>query len=399
MNLASGENRAAVIAMRKKSLGQLVSLLCIGMVTLRLTGGATGGESPKGVPKESTEKEKELGKESAKEIESKYKVVDDKKATEKLNAIAKEIAAVTERPGIEYQVKIIEQNVPNAFTLPGGHIYVTKELLGFVESDHELAAILAHEIAHNTKLHALKALAKAKKLQLAQLLALGVGIATGGSSGMNIAVFAQFVTLAVMNGYGTEAESEADLAAIHYLAKTQFNPVGLVTFLERLARDESRRPAGPDPGIFRTHPPTIKRIEDAEAEILSLGLPLNKSAVRSTGTVKVEFVPGTNETETYVRTVKTILFRLTAGQNKTAQERGTEAARLLNEMLGSGLKLYEVQIRKSGENPVLFLRSQPLVEVLPSDAKVAGKSQEALAEEWQAAVKKMLWEQHINDAY
>ncbi|NCO36858.1 MAG: hypothetical protein AUJ92_04070 [Armatimonadetes bacterium CG2_30_59_28] len=384
--------------MQKSGDRQLIRILLVAFLLLRFPAELPGREA-KPVPRGSTAKEKELGKESAKDIESKLKVLDDKETVDKLSAMVKEISAISERPEIAYQVKIIDQDVPNAFTLPGGYIYVTKKLLDYVESDHELAGILAHEIAHNTKLHALESLAKAKKLQLAQLLALGVGIAAGGSSGMNIAVFAQFLTVAVMNGYGVDAEEEADIAAIHYLAKTQYNPVGLLTFLERLARDESRRPEGPDPGIFRTHPPTRKRIEDAEAEIRSLGLPVNRGAVIETPAVTVDAVPDTNDAEVQVRTKKVVLFHLTAGPVQSARERGEESARVFSNMVGPDLKMYEVQIRKVGENPVLYLRTQRLVEALPSDAKRAGKSQAELADEWQAAVKNALWEQRINDIY
>jgi len=115
--------------------------------------------------------------------------------------------------------------------------------------------------------------------------------------------------------------------------------------------------------------------------------------------VTVDAVPDTNDAEVQVWTKKVVLFHLTAGPVQSARERGEESARVFSNMVGPDLKMYEVQIRKVGENPVLYLRTQRLVDALPSDAKRAGKSQAELADEWQAAVKNALWEQRINDIY
>lgn len=369
------------------------------IVALFLCAVAAFAGQGKPVPPDSTQHEKEIGKEAAKDVESKLKVVDDKENLAKLTKMCKEIGAVSERPLIQYQVKIVDPKVPNAFTLPGGYVYVTKGLLDYVESDHELSGVLAHEIAHNAKLHAMKALARAKKLQLAQLLALGVGIAAGGTSGVNVAVFAQYLTIAVLNGYGVEAEAEADHAAVAYLAKTAYDPVGLLTFLERLSRDESRRPEGPDPGMFRTHPPTPERIEATEKDILALGLPINRGAVKAVPKAIVEPVPDTKDGAVQIRVDDRILCRLTSTTERTAQQRADQTIAAFNDMLRQGLRIFEIRVQENSQNPAIYLRTRLLVEILKSDADLAGTSQKDLAVQWEGNFRKVIWEESINDHY
>lgn len=384
-------------ALQRRSSSPL-RLRAFALCLLSLTG-VVFASAKKPTPQDSTEREKELGKEGAKEVESKLKIVDDKAVLAKLAEMCKAIGAASERPLIQYQVKIVDPKVPNAFTLPGGYVYVTKGLLDYTQSDHELAGVLAHEIAHNARFHAMKALAKEKKLQLAQLLALGVGIASGSTSGLNVAVFAQYLTLAIINGFGVEAEAEADQAAIQYLSKTSYNPVGLLTFLERLARDENRRPQGPDPGIFRTHPPTPERIEAAEKEILSLGLPLNRAAVTTVPQAVVEAAPDARLPSVQVKVGKQVLCQLTDGEGKSAQERAEKLIAVFNEVVGQGLRVYEVQIRDGNSRPSLFVRSRLLVDVLSSDADLAGVNQSDLAALWEGNFRKIIWGERINDSY
>ncbi|MDW8030149.1 MAG: M48 family metalloprotease [Armatimonadota bacterium] len=81
------------------------------------------------LPQEATEQEKRLGEEAVKEFESKVKVVNDHPLLPQLKQILARIATVTERPKMNYTIKVIENNEPNAFTFPGGYMYVTTGLL------------------------------------------------------------------------------------------------------------------------------------------------------------------------------------------------------------------------------------------------------------------------------
>ena len=119
------------------------------------------------------------------------------------------------RVPFEFSFKVLDTaKEVNAFSLPGGPIYVTKGLLNYATSDHELAAVLAHECTHATFHHMEQLLRKQKKLSSAQLLGLlatiAVGVAGGGAAAGaagNLLMGAQLVSIATLSGYGRELES------------------------------------------------------------------------------------------------------------------------------------------------------------------------------------------------
>src|SRR5688572_15334356 len=89
-----------------------------------------------------------LGRQGVAEIESRFRVVRDPAVQERLTKMGNTIAAVSERPQLPWTFKAVELDQVNAVALPGGFIYVTTGLLKFVRSDHELAAVVAHEATH-----------------------------------------------------------------------------------------------------------------------------------------------------------------------------------------------------------------------------------------------------------
>src|SRR5947199_8036679 len=89
-----------------------------------------------------------LGQVYARRLESQYRLVQDAGVLERVTRIGKIVAAASDRPGLPYTFKVLDLEISNALSLPGGFIYVTRGLLSFVRFDHELAAVLAHEIAH-----------------------------------------------------------------------------------------------------------------------------------------------------------------------------------------------------------------------------------------------------------
>ncbi len=111
-------------------------------------------KSPNQPPPNATPREIEQGKKAAADLEPKIKLIDgsknpkDKALLDKLNKIAGELGKASLRPGIKYTVKLIEDKDLNAFTLPNGYVYMYRGLVEFAGSDDELAAVLAHEIAH-----------------------------------------------------------------------------------------------------------------------------------------------------------------------------------------------------------------------------------------------------------
>jgi len=195
---------------------------------------------------------------------------DNKALLDKLNGMAKRLGAVSKRPLINYTVKVIVSKDVNAFTLPNGHIYVYQGLIDYAASDDELAGVLAHEIGHNVRMHALRGERTAKKMNWVGLAAMAAMLA-GGYNGANIGAFSQYLLVGVMNGYGEGYEEEADAAGVREMIAAGYNPSAMVTFMQRLQLLEDRSPEV-QLGIFATHPPSDQRAAAMLAQIEAAGL-------------------------------------------------------------------------------------------------------------------------------
>jgi Zn-dependent protease with chaperone function len=232
------------------------------------------------LPPGSTPRELELGEDGAKDIARSVEFVDDEETLAKLQAMLDEIAAATDRPQIEYKPHIVLTPSVNAFVIPGGWVYVTTGLLDAVASDDELAGVLAHEIAHNVNQHAIQRMRDAPRglglLQLAALAAMIIG--RSPELGVVASAAASTITAMVLQGGSIAAEEEADADGIDYLTRTHFNPVGAVTFHERMAGGAGRL-YEQEMGIYRTHPFSKDRVISARKKLEEHGVPLLRRLV------------------------------------------------------------------------------------------------------------------------
>src|SRR5262245_17333673 len=92
----------------------------------------------------------EMGLKADAEISSQMSMLDDPELQAYVTRVGKEIAAKSERPGLPWTFKVMDDPMVNAFALPGGFIYVTRGILGHLSSEAELASVLGHEIGHVT---------------------------------------------------------------------------------------------------------------------------------------------------------------------------------------------------------------------------------------------------------
>jgi len=104
----------------------------------------------------SDKEEIELGEKIDEYIRHEYYFDNDPELNETINKITKKIAAVSERKNLPYTCRIIKTFSVNAFSAPGGHIYVTYGLLQLTKTKDELAGIIGHEIAHASLRHVSK---------------------------------------------------------------------------------------------------------------------------------------------------------------------------------------------------------------------------------------------------
>lgn len=213
------------------------------------------------------EQEIRLGRDYARQLERQYTVITDRAVVERVIRVGQEVAAASDRPGLPYAFKVIDVDLPNAISLPGGFVYVTKAMLSFVRSDHELAAVLAHEVAHAAHRHQIEMIRRSNQTAFWSFV---IALVTRDA---NLAQGAQLIGGSILSGYTREMERDADLSSIDYLLDTRYTPVAVLTVMERLAREEQYRPQL-DPGAFRTHPRVEERVAYIEAELRRLGIPL-----------------------------------------------------------------------------------------------------------------------------
>ena len=353
-------------------------------------------------PRAATPTEIKQGDEAAAEIEKnpKIKLLDPKtslaaKTTfDKLNGMARKLGAISPRPDVPYSVKVIEDKDINAFTLPGGRIYVYRGLLDFASSDDEIAGILAHEIGHNTRLHALRGAKLNKKfgwvnlLAIAGMLAGGAGNGRNQNSGANIAQFSQYLLVGILNGYGVGFEKEADSSAIPLLVKAGYNPSALVTFMERLELQNQRMPQV-TLGIFQTHPPSRERALAAREEIESEGVTFAPREV--SGALQALASETDGRWQVALGEVKLLEF----APAPDARARAESAATRTNALLRDGLKAWEMNVK----NGQIIARRQALADASDADAKLFGLSRDKLASNWLENYRRLFWREQLNGKF
>ena len=377
------------------------TLLALVMCALPARAADLDADNP---PRGATPTEIKQGDEAATELEKdkKIKFLDPKSSPaakillDKLNVAAKKLGAASPRPDVPYTVKVIEDKDVNAFTLPGGRIYVYRGLLDFAASDDEIAGILAHEIGHNTRLHALRGAKLNKKFGWVNLLALA-GIIAGAkssgntgnqSNGANIAQFSQYLLVGILNGYGVGFEKEADKAAIPLLVKAGYNPSALVTFMERLELRNQRMPQV-KLGIFQTHPPSDERAVAALAEMEAEGIAFAPRQVSGA----LEAIATEKDGQWKVALGEVTLLELAPAPD--AQMRAQTAATRTNTLLRADLKAWEM----SAQNGKLIARGQLLAAASEADAKLFQLSADKIARDWLENYRRLFWREQLNGKF
>ena len=180
-----------------------------------------------------------------------------------VQGVGMRLARVSHRPDLNYRYRVLNSSVPNAFALPGGFIVINRGLLVGLKNEAEMAAVLGHETGHVTARHSL---AGYQRALASNVLLAGVSIAAGGNSG--VMQLSDITASLVNNGYSREQEREADRLGIDYMVKAGYNPEGAIELQEYFY---SELEGGKNPmfleGLFRTHPFSKERLDNARAYI------------------------------------------------------------------------------------------------------------------------------------
>jgi len=196
----------------------------------------------------------EIGRQSAVEAERQLPLLGDRSVDRYANDVLGRLAA--EAPGARYpyQIKVVNSTDVNAFTLPGGYMYVNRGLVEAARSESELAGVLAHEAAHVALRHGTH---QASKALVARA---GIGILGAlldgdrGNSGKLLDAIGGVGLNAVFLKFSRDAEHEADLVGARIMRDAGYDPAAMADFFELLRREQRRDP-GRVEQFFSSHPP------------------------------------------------------------------------------------------------------------------------------------------------
>lgn len=212
-------------------------------------------------------------REQLKEFEKKGVVInppDQKALKDRLDKIVKRLAAVSDNPGFPYSVTLIDKkDVVNAYSLPGGQFGVFTGLFdkekGLVNAnnDDEIAAVLAHELAHATMRHMTRAMTTYNGIGfLGDAISLGVGEGIGADArSMFNEVFYYGINFYIPH-YSRGYESEADRVGFYYMSLAGYNPQAAISIWKKSAARGGHNSNKTD--FFASHPADGERARNLE---------------------------------------------------------------------------------------------------------------------------------------
>jgi predicted Zn-dependent protease len=180
-----------------------------------------------------------VGEEQRQVIEAEMGLVEDEELLEYVRSIGIRLLPHAPPRPFDYEFKVVDQRVPNAFALPGGKIYVSRGLLALVESEDELAGVIGHEITHAAERHTAARMDYASRIN-----PFSIGLLRAGT----------------IAAYGRDQERDADRGGQILAARAGYDPAGIATFLHKLdAADRYEIGWSRLPYFLATHPTSPER--------------------------------------------------------------------------------------------------------------------------------------------
>ena len=203
-------------------------------------------------------------------------IMEDPEVSEYMQSLGLRLSSLAHDGNRNFNFFLVRDGAINAFALPGGFIGIHSGLLLETNKESELAAVLAHEVAHVTQRHIARGLENQARANLvstaATLAAILIGAMAGGSSDATIGAVTAAQNLAIQSqiNFTREHEYEADRVGIGLLHSAGFDPTSMASFFDTMGR---RTQLGPDrvPELLRTHPVTSARIAEARGRANQMG--------------------------------------------------------------------------------------------------------------------------------
>ena len=215
----------------------------------------------------SEDSEISVGRENHPKIMAEYGRYEDEALQRYVQSVGERLAAVSHRKELIYRFTVLDSPVINAFSLPGGYIYITRGLMAYLNSEAELAAVLGHEIGHVTARHGVRQQSAAQAANIGYVLGT---ILVPELRGVGSQDLFNMLGGALLSGYGREHELESDGLGAEYLARAGYDPKAMLdvirvlknqaTFAAMEAKRQGKQPRAYH-GVFATHPDNDTRLQ------------------------------------------------------------------------------------------------------------------------------------------
>jgi len=209
----------------------------------------------------SESQEIEMGRQYDTEVISSIGLYSDPALQTYIQALGTRLAATSERPGLPWTFRVVDDPAVNAFALPGGFIYVTRGILTHMTSEAQLATVVGHEIGHVTARHTAHEMSRQ---QVANL-----GLAIGSIASSQVAKYAGVASQALgvlFLKFSRDNENQADELGVRYSSRAKYDSRQMVDVMQMLDKIEAES-GGRLPEWLATHPDPGNRVAHINAVI------------------------------------------------------------------------------------------------------------------------------------
>lgn len=329
-----------------------------------------------------TSDEVNLGAQASKEIEAHYRVVTDPVMIERLNTVSNALVRVVDRQDITYHFKIIDIPGVNALGIPGGWVYVTRGMMKFVRTDHELAAVLAHELTHVAHRHYYIQQERQSRMLPALIVAAALSVLARSAVPL---YGVSFATQGALANYQRDLEKEADLTGISYLTKTSYAPVAVLTLMEHLSQAD-KLTGQPDLGeLYYDHPKPDERVGYIQQDLMRRGIPIVRRI--SMGYLRLALdppSPAADQPVTILVDGRPVLQLGATVQGQPPVERAQTVVDRLSVFFNTDPGSYDVRAVNLMDQWSVIGGQTHLFDVTAQDAAYSKVSAQALAEQFRA---------------
>jgi predicted Zn-dependent protease len=197
----------------------------------------------------SEEQEIAMGKEADPQIIAEYGLYENAELQAFINQKGKEMAAISHRPGLQYNFRIVDSEILNAFAVPGGYVYFTRGIMAHFNNEAEFAGVLGHEIGHITARHSVS---QQTRQVLGQIGLIGAMVISP-----QLAQFGEQASQGLgllFLKYGRDAERQSDDLGVEYSSKINYDANQMAGFFNTLQRQGQQAGAAELPAFLSTHP-------------------------------------------------------------------------------------------------------------------------------------------------